>query len=64
MQYDRRSQVIGELRPILEDIANNSEQLSLLITSQAHESRIGPIRIACAAAKARAKELWRQLDAA
>lgn len=64
MLYDRRAQVIHELRPVLEDIAHNSEQLSLLITSRAHESRIGPIRLACAAAKARAQELWRQLDAA
>ena len=63
MLYDRRSQIIDALRPVLDDIADKSEQLSRMLTSHAGESHIGPVRIACAAAKERAKQLWRQLDA-
>ena len=63
MLYDRRAEIIDALRPVLHDIADKSEQLSRLLTSQAGESHVGPVRIACAAAKERAKQLWRQLDA-
>ena len=63
MYYDRRSEIVDALRSVLDDIADKSEQLSLLLTSRAAESRIGPIHTACAAAKERAKQLWRQLDA-
>ena len=62
MLDDLRSKLIRELRALLLEIAQTSEQMSSLIRSHANETHIGPVRKACIAAKERAKELRRQLD--